>query len=47
MSKYNQPYSEINEIPTETVMFLLRMAEAEADYQKAEMDKLKNKKGRR
>jgi len=46
MSRYNQPYSEIDEMPTEEVIFLLRLIEAEEAFEKAEMKKLK-KKGKR
>lgn len=44
MSKYNQPYSELDEIPTKTVILLLRLAEAESDYIEAEIKKGKGKK---
>ena len=48
MSEFNQPYSEIDNIPTETVIFLLRLAEAKGDYHEAEVKKMKGKnKGRR
>jgi len=46
MSRYKQPYSEIDNIPTETVIFLIRLIEAETEYEEAEMKKIKNKKGR-
>ena len=48
MSKYNQQYSEIENIPVKTVMFLLCLAEAEGQYQESEMKKaqakIKNKR---
>ena len=44
MSKYNQLYSEIDNIPTKTVIFLMRLAEAEDAHQEAQMKKLKNKR---
>lgn len=44
MSKYNQPYSEIDEIPTETVIFLLRLAEAQAGYEESEIKKAKGRR---
>jgi hypothetical protein len=47
MSKYKQAYSAIDDIPTETVIFLLRFLEAQGDYQEAEMKKLQAKKGKR
>lgn len=48
MSRYNQSYSEIKDIPIKTILFILRLAEAEDLYQKKEMEKLKNKgKGRK
>jgi hypothetical protein len=43
MGRYNQPYSEIKDMPIKTVLFLLRLAEAEEFLQKKEMEKLKNK----
>ena len=43
MSKYHQQYSEISNIPLKTVMFLLNLATAEAQYQEAEMKKIKAK----
>lgn len=47
MARYNQPYSEIKDMPLKTIMFMLRLAEAEDFYQKKEMEKLKSKsKGR-
>lgn len=46
MSKYNQPYSEIAEIPLESVIFLMRLAEAEGDFQESEMKKMKAKQRR-
>ena len=47
MSRYNQPYSEIENMSTKTILFMLKLAEAEDFYQKKEMEKLKNKgKGR-
>ena len=41
MSKYNQQYSEIADIPLEMVLFLLHMAEAEGKYQESEIKKAK------
>jgi hypothetical protein len=47
MSRYNQQYSEIKDMPLKTILFMLRLAEAEDFYQKKEMEKMKNKgKGR-
>lgn len=46
MSRYNQPYSEIDDIPTETVIFLMRLIEAENDYEESEIKKIKNKNKR-
>lgn len=45
MARYNQPYSEIKNIPLKTAQFLLRLAEAEDQYikQKMEQAKMKNK----
>lgn len=43
MSKYNQQYSEIKDIPLKTVLFLLHLASAEGEYEKAEAKKLKSK----
>lgn len=45
MARYNQPYSEIENIPLKTSLFLLRLAEAEDQYikQKVEQAKMKNK----
>lgn len=45
MGRYNQPYSEIENIPLKTSLFLLRLAEAEDQYtkQKIEQAKMKNK----
>lgn len=48
MARYNQPYSEIENMSMKTILFMLRLAEAEDLYQKKEMEKLKNKgKGRK
>lgn len=48
MSRYNQQYSELKDIPTKTILFMLRLAEAEDFYQKKEIEKIKNKsKGRK
>ena len=41
MSRYNQQYSEIDNIPSKTVLFLLNLAENEDLYQQAEMKKAK------
>jgi len=47
MSKYHQQYSELENIPVDEVLFLIRLSEAEAQYQEAEMKKMKaNKKNR-
>lgn len=43
MARYNQPYSEIKDMPLRTILFMLRLAEAEDFYQKKEMEKMKNK----
>jgi len=45
MARYNQPYSEIKNLPYKTVLFLLRLIEAEDQYteQKIEQAKAKNK----
>ena len=43
MSKYNQQYSEIENIPLKTVMFLLHLANAEGQYQESEMKKAQAK----
>lgn len=43
MSHYHQPYSEIDDIPYKTVEFLIRLYEAEKEYEKREMDKLTRK----
>jgi len=45
MARYNQPYSEVKDMPLKTVLFLLRLAEAEDMKIKADMDKAK--KGRK
>ena len=48
MSRYNQPYSEIKDMSTKTVMFMLKLAEAEDFYQQKEIDKMKSRgKGRK
>jgi len=54
MSRYNQPYSEIKDIPYSDLLFFLRLVEAEDQYtknemdkQKAETNKMKNKMRRR
>jgi len=39
MEKYNQPFSEIKNIPLKTAMFLLRLSEAEGQYQESEIKK--------
>ena len=47
MSKYNQQYSEIDNIPSKVVLFLINLYSAENQYEKAEMEKAKKKsKGR-
>lgn len=48
MREYHQPYSEIENIPTESVIFLLRFIEAKAMYEEAELKKAKqqSQKGR-
>ena len=43
MSRYHQPYSEIEKMPLRTVLFLLRLAEAEDAKMKADMKKNKRK----
>lgn len=43
MSKYNQQYSEIKDIPMKTVIFLLQLYNAEAEYEAAESKKLMSK----
>lgn len=43
MNKYHQPYSEIKDMPLKTIMFLIRLTEAENRKQKADMDKQKAK----
>ena len=43
MSKYNQQYSEIKDIPLKMVLFLLNLASAEDKYQEAEMKKAQAK----
>ena len=40
MSKYHQQYSEIRNMPLKTVMFLLNLAVAEAQYIEAENKKI-------
>ena len=48
MSRYNQPYSELENIPLKTAIFLIRLAEAEDKYTKQKIKQSKNKgKGRR
>lgn len=48
MGRYNQPYSEIEKMPYKTVMFLLRLTEAEDKYQKQKIEQAKKKnKGRK
>jgi len=54
MSRYNQPYSEIKDIPYTDLLFFLRLVEAEdqftqneMDEQKVKMNRLKNKMRRR
>lgn len=47
MSKYNQQYSEIANIPLNTVLFLLHLAVAEGEHQKSENKKMKNKMKKR
>ena len=43
MSKYNQQYSEIENMPLKTVLFLLNLAYAEGQYQETEMKKTQAK----
>lgn len=43
MSKYNQQYSEIDNIPLKTVLFLLNLTNSERQYEEAEMKKAKAK----
>jgi len=43
MSRYNQPYSEIENMPTELVLFLIRLIEAESKFEESEMKKIKSK----
>ena len=43
MKRYNQPYSEIKDMPLKTILFLIRLAEAEDMKTKADMDKAKAK----
>lgn len=50
MSRYNQQYSEIDKIPSNDLLFFLRLVEAEEIYTKkklddleADMERLKNK----
>lgn len=50
MGKYNQPFSELDNIPLKTAMFLLRLSEAEGKYQESEMKKSESRmknRGRR
>ena len=43
MGKYNQPFSELENIPLRTALFLLRLSEAEGKYQESEMKKNESK----
>lgn len=43
MAKYNQPYSEIKNIPIQTLLFLIRLSEAEDMKMKIDMEKAKSK----
>lgn len=43
MSRYNQSYSEIENMPTELVLFLIRLLEAETKYEESEMKKIKGR----
>ena len=43
MSKYHQPYSEIKDMPLRTILFLIRLAEAENMKAEADMKKTKAK----
>lgn len=43
MSHYNQPYSELKDIPLKRVMFYVSLYEAEQDYLEQEQEKLKAK----
>ena len=47
MSKYNQQYSEIDNMSFKMVLFLLHLAEAEGQFEKSEMKKAKGKMKRR
>jgi len=42
MSRYNQPYTEIEKIPYMDFLFFLRLVEAEEIYNKQESDKLES-----
>lgn len=39
MARYNQPYSEIQNIPLLKCMFFVRLAEAEDEYTKQKIEK--------
>ena len=45
MAKYNQQYSELKDMPVRTILFLIRLSEAEDLKMKADIDKAK--KGKR
>jgi len=48
MARYHQPYSEIEKIPLRTLLFMMRLAEAEDKYSQDMMKKNKMKmKGKR
>jgi len=42
MSRYNQPYTEIEKIPYINLLFFLRLVEAEEIYNKQETDKMES-----
>lgn len=48
MARYHQPYSEIEKIPLRTLIFMMRLAEAEDKYAEDMMkkNKIKMKSGR-
>lgn len=46
MARYHQPYSEIEKIPLRTLLFMMRLAEAEDKYAK-DMMKKNRMKGKR
>ena len=46
MSRYNQSFSEIQEMPLTKIMFFIRLAEAEDEYEKQELRKQQAKSKR-